>query len=812
MHRRFGRALLPLVSISSVLAAPQLASSGPPEPPHACGDLIREASNTLIVNAIDVYNCWITVPFISAISTRFVKYWNDTLQFQSTLDYLKAPPTGYQQPAVDLIAGLNEIQTTIANGGFANEYQFEAALQNVLYSANDAHVSLTAGLLSSFSFGSSNGLTSLSLDGVELPKVYLTNDLLLNQTKDPGQTWLPSAISQINGTDVNDYLSRFAALNSPGTLEPHADWNLLMDNPLQEVLDTSALWDGAATFYPGDTFSYTFENDSKLDDQWLAAYFDPGPTGPLETGGDFYNFFVLGFYPASYVAPNVSNYTVSESPSAAPTSFADLTSAFPEHPDIAQSDLTDTGFVTGYFLPEKSLAVLSIPTFSADGDAIKSFTEAIQQFLTKSKAAGLRKVLVDLQQNTGGDELLAFSVFKQFFPSIEPYSGSIMRAQELGNLVGSAITPFWESLDTTSETYVDASSDEWIATIRLNADTNSNFSSWSELFGPTWDGVQNSTLVQRLNTSNYPFDFSSFGEEAPPDVLLTPYVGNAPYAAEDIVMLSDALCASACSLFMEMMHYDAGVYNVVVGGRPSYGPMQTPSGSRGARFYDVSELDADIENAVAIYGNESSSLPNRTDQNYYVYDGGISLRAQIRKNETVPLALQFDAADCRIFYTPETFNNFTNLWSYAADAIWTSPQHCVQGSTGFATSSKASSTTPLNPPPTASPPASINYTAIGIPYLNTSDKDIAFLVYDGPVPDILPEFAVFRDPNLETSEFFVSNPVTLNPAAKNSPNVPPPPPSPPQTIRHGNLSQKKFRANAPPPTVRRRRRRSLRKT
>lgn len=121
-----------------------------------------------------MYNCFTTVPFIPAISSRFIKYWNDTLQFQSTLDYLKHPPPGYQQPAVDLIAGLDEIQATIDDGGFANEYQFEAALQNVLYSANDAHVSLDGGLLSSFSFGSAYGLTSLSLDGIELPKVYLT--------------------------------------------------------------------------------------------------------------------------------------------------------------------------------------------------------------------------------------------------------------------------------------------------------------------------------------------------------------------------------------------------------------------------------------------------------------------------------------------------------------------------------------------------------------------------------------------------------------------------------------------------------------
>lgn len=133
--------------------------------------------------AVDVYNCWITVPFNPAVGSRFVKYWNGTLQFQGTLEYLRQPPAGYQQPPVDLIAGVNDVQHTIDSNGFANEYQVEAALQSLLFSAHDSHVSLDAGLLSSFYFGSVNGLTAVSLDGVQLPKVYLTDDLIANQSK-----------------------------------------------------------------------------------------------------------------------------------------------------------------------------------------------------------------------------------------------------------------------------------------------------------------------------------------------------------------------------------------------------------------------------------------------------------------------------------------------------------------------------------------------------------------------------------------------------------------------------------------------------
>ena len=366
-----------------------------------------------------------------------------------------------------------------------------------------------------------------------------SGDLILNQTVSD-DSWQPSAIAQINGTDAVDYLTQFAALNSPGTLEPNADWNLLMDNPLYNVLEESyPLWAGGATFYPGDTFSYTFENGSTFGDQWSAVYFGPPETGPLETGGDFYNFFVLGFYPASYndsaASNNISTIAVTSNETVtAPTNFTEFTNAFPR-PDIAQGNLTVDGYMTGYFIRDASLAVLSLPTFWAEDYAIDEFTTTVQQFLNQSKAAGMEKVLIDLQQNDGGDTLLAYSVFKQFFPSIQPYGGSVMRAQPMADMMGGLITSFWTGADPSILEYV--ASDEWIATSKLD-EAGQNFSSWAELYGPFFDGVENFTAVERFNTTNYAFDYSSLGFEEPPSVLLSPYSGDAPYTAENIIMVS----------------------------------------------------------------------------------------------------------------------------------------------------------------------------------------------------------------------------------------------------------------------------------
>jgi hypothetical protein len=177
-------------------------------------------------------------------------------------------------------------------------------------------------------------------------------------------SYQPSAIKTINGVDVTAYLTEFASKNSVGTLEKHADWNQLMLSAALDIQGSFDVFSGGATFYPGDTITTVLENGTSFTDNFLAVYNSPGPTGPLETGGDFYNFFVLGFYPASYNDSSSS----SDSSSALPSSTAAATStavsspsptpsnwdnpAYPDTPDVFQTDLGTYGggYVSGEFV------------------------------------------------------------------------------------------------------------------------------------------------------------------------------------------------------------------------------------------------------------------------------------------------------------------------------------------------------------------------------------------------------------------------------------------------------------------------------
>lgn len=320
------------------------------------------------------------------------------------------------------------------------------------------------------------------------------------------QGWKPSPIVAINGENTTAFLTKFAALNSVGTLEPHADWNELMTTPPLEIQGYLSVFAGAATFYPGDNLTFTLENGTNIDTFWLAIYNNPDPTGPLSTGGDFYNYFVLGLLPASYNASSMPSGLLTNDTTGGNTSLTswsdESSGAYPDNPDVVQLDLSIAGggIVTGYFLHDISTGVLSIPSFDQSGWDVGNFSLTVQEFVNGATAAKLSKVVIDLQQNTGGNIELVFDIFKRFFLDVDPFAGSRRRSHELANVLGGATTGYWDSLSLDDAAYYNLAADEWVITDRLNADTGRNFTSWSEYFGP----LTNHGDSFSLTVSSYP--------------------------------------------------------------------------------------------------------------------------------------------------------------------------------------------------------------------------------------------------------------------------------------------------------------------
>lgn len=107
----------------------------------------------------------------------------------------------------------------------------------------------------------------------------------------------------------------------------------------------------------------------------------------------------------------------------------------------------------------------------------------------------MKKIVIDLQENTGGSALLAFDTFKQFFPNLDPFGGSRLRAHSAANVMGDAITSYWNALTEDDDDYYNLAADEWMSADRINADTNRNFTSWAEFYGPHLHNGDNFTTT-----------------------------------------------------------------------------------------------------------------------------------------------------------------------------------------------------------------------------------------------------------------------------------------------------------------------------
>lgn len=483
----------------------------------ACGDIIDQVNQGYAyVYATDAFECLTSVPFNAAVATRFINYINTTLQFQSTLAYLKDPPPGYQQPAVDVLAELQNIQTNVTTGVYLNQYQFETDLQHLLYKTHDAHLYHTGGITAAFSFLAPFSITAASADGKSLPQVYITSDVIKSQN----ESWTPSAIKTINGVDAVEYLTRIASLNSFGGIEAHADWNQLFAMPALDVRGDRSVWDGYVNFFPGDEIKLIVENGTDYLDYWLALYNEPYATGPLATGGDFYNYFVLGLLPASYneTGDGFYNpaYDVDESvgendTTPAINSWRDVSyGAYPD-PDVIQEGFAvdQDSIVSGYFLRDVDAAVLSLPTFGQTGYLIGNFSGAVSDFIGNVTKENITRVVIDLQQNQGGTVELAFSTFKRFFPDVNPFAGSRRRDHALGTTLGEAYTNYFDDIPGDDPRYTDFVADEWVVTSRLNAATGQNFTSWAEYAGPVEVQGDSFTLTVRYSSVqlSLPTDF-----------------------------------------------------------------------------------------------------------------------------------------------------------------------------------------------------------------------------------------------------------------------------------------------------------------
>jgi hypothetical protein len=391
--------------------------------------------------------------------------------------------------------------------------------------------------------------------------------------------------------------------------------------------------------------------------------------------------------------------------------------AEPTHTGYPEAEMMHSEqILAGYYVEGdeyKDVAVLSVPSFAPE-DEVDEFQDKSGKFIHDAANAGKKKLIIDLRANGGGRLFLGYDLFKQLFPSKEPYGAARFRANEAFDIVGRI---FAEKIATIS--YEDALADyrangakgELATAYRsifnyklpLNKN-NENFTSWEDYFGPHKIHGDEFTSVHRYDLNNFFSDDLSMditGYASRKDRLDT----KQPFEAKNIVMLMDGTCGSTCAIFAEFMKMQGGVQAIAVGGKPEDGPMQGVAGSKGSQVYTFQQVFSEAYKAFKAVPEHEAEL-NKTEMGELLYAqrplyrsawtpkgiarSRINLRDTIRigdKTET-PLEFVYEASDCRLFYTSEMIRNVTSLWKKVARVQWGGERDklCVKDSTGHESS------------------------------------------------------------------------------------------------------------------------------
>lgn len=126
--------------------------------------------------------CLATVPNKPEPAAKLVTSFKAYAQWESTLAYLKDPPESYGLPPVDIIGGLDNISATAAAGKFQSEYDFQASMSQLVLKAHDGHFAFRPDVFKVFTFRNdlAADMVSLSVDGVQMPKLYSLGTLRIS--------------------------------------------------------------------------------------------------------------------------------------------------------------------------------------------------------------------------------------------------------------------------------------------------------------------------------------------------------------------------------------------------------------------------------------------------------------------------------------------------------------------------------------------------------------------------------------------------------------------------------------------------------
>ncbi|KAK2616347.1 hypothetical protein QQS21_000781 [Conoideocrella luteorostrata] len=629
-----------------------------------------EPTGTPTVAASLAHECLKSVPLGKTEGIKLMNYVEPYLEWQSDAAYKKDPPKDYFYPGYDIFGNLAKIKSNLQSDKYDGEYDFHVDFfKQVVAPGADGHFFIVTDLLDkAFSFSRPLiPIVSISEDGHSLPVIKLQKDVITNP-----QT--AQVISKINGIEASKYVQD--TVNEASDFQdPDAAYNSMFWS--KAVSRTGRQHGGFISgarhwyLYSGPKTSLTFSNGTTIELENKAEVVS-NMTGVVD-GPSMYKKFCTNGY-ANTSMDDVAGYYMKTQgrDDIGRTSVSTATLAGYPSPVIATKD----GSVSGYYLSGQGfehIAVTVLSSFSPRKNISTpaEFQAVVSDFLREASAAGKTKLIVDFQDNPGGDILLGYDFFRQLFPSV----------------VQDGNSRFKESNSFTAMSRVVSDGNCGALWFNYRNDLNvrnGNFSTYEDKFAPHEFRDTEYTSLLRWNlsdprvttnkTSGIGTEISGYGTRS----NLTQY-----FKSEEIILLYDGMCSSTCGLASEMLRIQGGVKSIAMGGRPNAGPIQAVGGVKGAQVLDVILIIWYASDFAPITNdtNIKRELARILDSPPYRFAGAVNVRDQILRGNVedgIPAQFVYEAADCRLYWTAPMISDVQEVWKAAANSAFNGAK-CAAG-------------------------------------------------------------------------------------------------------------------------------------
>ncbi|KAI9667658.1 MAG: hypothetical protein M1821_000475 [Bathelium mastoideum] len=507
------------------------------------------------------------------LGVQYLEEYTKLLQFQSTLSYLKDPPRGYWYPPTDIIGQISNLSATTENGRFQSQYAFDQAILSVINSAHDGHLLYSPCSADALWFYRSLALVSMSSDGVAAPKIFILQNG--EQLPTPNATNLSPDLSVLS---ISDY--EVTEINGQAAAE------FVENEALQRTMDQDAaynieLWNYAGTYFRTAAYQGTSQPQRSFTGL-LSSY--PGP----ETNVTFANGTTMSYRSYAQINPS-QGATWSKSNISDGTTFSKAFCIDPATTALEQFATLSSGGVApspvalhpyqgiaGYFINESQyldLAVLVSPAEQTSG--AQSYSDTVAAFLASAKASNKKKLVIDLTFNQGGNLMECYDLFRRLFPRQQIYETTRLRenaaatiyGQSSGGLPRNTSNPLWNM--------------PWNFNTNLNA-TNGKFISYSDMFSANKFNGDNFTALLQVPFNDTAITLTGLGAPVPFGYSNDSFKNASleqPFETDNIVVLTDGVCESSCTVFTNLM-IQQGVRTIAIGGRPNHGPTQIMGGTK----------------------------------------------------------------------------------------------------------------------------------------------------------------------------------------------------------------------------------------